>query len=183
MSESSAITPMKILLVEANPRDVHFLSVYISQAGTSQFEVTHAETLAHALQSISAASFDIILLDLALPDAQGLSAFLQINEKAAGVPVVVLTGGLESSIGLKAVQAGAQDYLPKEELDSHVLVRAMRYAIERKRTAVQLLEANKALQVEIVERKRAEDALAIKAQELLVPMPNCLNLFMRWPMT
>ena len=102
--------------------------------------------LAEALAWLDRKPFDAILLDLTLPDAQGLETFLRTQARAPMVPIVVLTGLNDESMAVKAVSQGAQDYLVKSNIDDEQLVRAIRYGIERKQIEEELRRANRALQ-------------------------------------
>ena len=126
---------MQILLVEDNPDDAEILRETLAESGTSGFQLTHVKRLGEARQCLSGGRFDIALLDLSLPDSQGFETFCDLQGECAEVPIIVLTGLDDEALALEAVQAGAQDYLVKGEEDSRLLVRAMRYAIERKRSA------------------------------------------------
>jgi len=126
---------IKILLIEDNPGDVRLMEEMLKEAGDDQFELKHADRLSLGQECLSKGKFDVILLDLGLPESQGLPTLDKILSLASKVPIVVLTGSIaDEMIGVTAVQKGAQDYLTKGQLDSKLLVRAIRYAIERKRT-------------------------------------------------
>ena len=125
--------PIKVLLVEDNPGDARLLRETLVEAGAVQFELTHVERLSEALQRLSEQRFAAVLLDLLLPDSMGLNTLVKVCAQAPGVPVVVLTGLADEALAVQSVQAGAQDYLVKGQLSGDLLVRALRYAIERKR--------------------------------------------------
>ena len=124
---------MQILLVEDNPGDARLLREALEEVRGNDFELVHVERFEEALRSLAEKSFDLILLDLSLPDRQGLDMIASIRGEAPGVPVVVLTGLDDEESSLKALRQGAQDYLVKGQVDGKLLARAMRYAIERKR--------------------------------------------------
>lgn len=128
---------IKALLIEGNPGDVRLIKEML--AGTeaahpavSDFEFIHADRLSTGLQRLGAEDIDIILLDLSLSDSQGVETFLQVQTQAPEIPIVVLTDLDNEAVAAKAVDAGAQDYLTKGELNSNLLWRAIRYAIARK---------------------------------------------------
>lgn len=127
----AAAPPIKVLLVEDNPGDARLLSEALGEAGKGQFEVVHVDRLSEGLREIGANPFDIVLLDLGLPDGRGLETFLHAHREAPGSPIVVLTGLKDETVGLAAVQAGAQDFLIKGQSESPLLVRTLRYAVER----------------------------------------------------
>ncbi len=125
---------IKILLVEDNPGDARLFREFLKDAGSSNIDLTHTDYLEDALKLTDKDDYDLILLDLSLPDANGLETVNKTHEHVPDLPIVVLTGLNNEEIAVKAVQAGAQDYLVKGQVDSHLLIRAIRYAIERKRT-------------------------------------------------
>jgi diguanylate cyclase (GGDEF)-like protein len=119
--------------VEDNPGDVRLLREALLEVDAEQFALTPVTTLADASARLAEDSFDLILSDLSLPDSHGLSTFQRLYELECGVPIIVLTGTNDEGLAIRAVQMGAQDYLVKGLTDSHLLVRAMRYAVERHR--------------------------------------------------
>ncbi len=124
---------LRVLLVEDSPSDVLLLREALPRAGGACFDVRHAETLHDALAQLTRPdAADVVLLDLCLPDSDGLATFLELRQHAPALPVVVLTGRADETLGVRAVQAGAQDYLVKGQVEGPVLVRALRYAVERR---------------------------------------------------
>ncbi|MFA5119150.1 MAG: GGDEF domain-containing response regulator [Candidatus Omnitrophota bacterium] len=124
---------IKILLVEDNPGDARLLKEYLSLAVSVRFEISYAGKISEALQKNGEAHFDVILLDLMLPDSRGLETFHKMKAASGGVPVVVMSGVSDEATAMQAVQEGAQDYLVKGQVEGNLLVRALRYAIERNR--------------------------------------------------
>lgn len=128
--------PVKILLVDDNPADARLLKEMLADSGgLAQLDLRYVKSLDEALGSARTQPFDIILLDLMLPDSSGLDTFTRMYRNSSGVPIVVLTGLTDEDLAAKAVREGAQDYLVKGQADPHMLVRAIRFAIERKRQA------------------------------------------------
>lgn len=121
-----------LLLVEDNPGDARLLREMLSEQGSRATELTHVECMSEAERHLAERVFDIILLDLELPDAQGLAAVRRAHAVAPHVPLVVLTGLDDDSLAAQALQEGAQDYLIKGQIETRGLLRALRYAIERK---------------------------------------------------
>jgi two-component system cell cycle sensor histidine kinase/response regulator CckA len=169
--------PIKILLVEDNPADAGLVEEMLADTAAFQFELVHCDRLGKAVEILARRSFDVILLDLSLPDGQGLDTVIQTRAATNKMPIVVMSGLGDVDLAVKALQKGAQDYLVKGEVDSNLLSRSVRYAIERKqaeealrkahdqmemrveeRTA-ELILANEALLSEIAERKKTEMAL------------------------
>src|SRR5579862_1675190 len=127
-----------VLLVEDNPTDVLLTrEVLESQL---QFHLTHVERLGDALSAMAVGPYDVILLDLGLPDSQGLETLLAVRQQAPDLPIVVMTGRDDEELALRAVGEGAQDYLVKSQVRDSILSRAIRYAVERKRSMQALLE-------------------------------------------
>src|ERR1700723_390697 len=125
--------PLKVLLlVEDNPGDARLLREMLQDPGVHATELTHVASMSAAEEQILERAFDIILLDLGLPDAQGLGALRRARAAAPRIPLVVLTGLDDESIAAEALQEGAQDYLIKGQLETRGLLRSLRYAIERK---------------------------------------------------
>jgi diguanylate cyclase (GGDEF)-like protein/PAS domain S-box-containing protein len=121
-----------LLLVEDNPGDARLLREMLKEQGLHQAELTHVECLGEAEKHLVLNAVDIILLDLGLPDAQGLGAVRRTHAAAPHVPLVVLTGLDDEALAAQALQEGAQDYLIKGQIDARSLLRSLRYAIERK---------------------------------------------------
>jgi PAS domain S-box-containing protein len=122
---------IQVLLVEDNPADVLMVEDELAHAIGGKFSVVHLERLSEALARLQTQQFDVVLLDLSLPDSQGLDTFTRLHRAAAEIPVVVLSGRADEKLAIGAVQAGAQDYLVKGHMGEDVLARAIRYAIER----------------------------------------------------
>ncbi len=124
---------VRILLVEDDPDDVWIMRNLLSDQWDGPFDLIHVELLSTALEMCAQRRFDAVLLDLTLPDSRGLETFFAMCAAVEDVPIVVLTGYSDESAAMKAVQAGAQDYLVKGQVDDRLLVRSIRYAIERNR--------------------------------------------------
>ncbi len=129
--------PLKILLIEDSPGDARLIREMLVEACTTPFELECRDRLATGLEALKADEFDLLLLDLSLPDGQGLETFVLANREVPTLPIVVLTGLDDETVAVGAVQAGAQDYLLKGHVDGHELLLAIRYAIERKRLEVE----------------------------------------------
>jgi two-component system, NarL family, sensor kinase len=130
--------PARILLVEDNPGDARLVREMLAEAKGESFAIDWVSSLAEALERLAQGGIDLVLLDLGLPDSQGLDTFLRSYEHGSHLPFLVLTGNADEILGSTAVRHGAQDYLPKGEVTVSMLCRAIRYAIERKRTEAAL---------------------------------------------
>ncbi|MBX5490157.1 MAG: response regulator [Chloroflexi bacterium] len=144
---------LRVLLVEDNPGDARLIRAMLAEVPSLGWHWQHVDRLAAALPVLGAGTVDVVLLDLNLPDARGLESVERVQAVAPEVPVVVLTGLDDEATGLRAVQAGAQDYLVKGQVSGELLVRAVRYALERR----QLLARERAARLE-AERLAAERA-------------------------
>jgi two-component system cell cycle sensor histidine kinase/response regulator CckA len=125
---------IQVLLVEDSPTDALIVQDDLTQIAGVTFIVTHVERLSEALQLLRERRFGVVLLDLSLPDSDGFETFTRLHQAASDVPVVVLSGRSDEGLAVRAVQAGAQDYLMKGQMEEQVLARAIRYAIERQRS-------------------------------------------------
>jgi PAS domain S-box-containing protein len=133
--------PVRVLLVEDNPADVDLVREALHEVALVRFFVESAARLSDALARLEAGGIDLVLLDLGLPDSQGLDTFRTLQDAAPNVPVIVLTGNVDQSIGLGAVSEGAQDYLVKGEVTGNSLARSARHAIARRRADEALQES------------------------------------------
>lgn len=130
---------IKVLLVEDNPGDARLIREMLNEVREVTFDVQRADRLSTSLERLAQGDIDVVLLDLSLPDSQGLETFARVYAQAPEVPVVLLTGLDDADLAVRAVREGAQDYLVKGQLDSGLLARAIRYAIERHRAQVERL--------------------------------------------
>ena len=122
--------PTRVILIEDNPGDARLIRESLVRTNAA-FELQVADTLATGLALLESGAFDVLLLDLELPDSQGLQTLVRVHAQEPGVPIIVLTILDDEILGVRAVQAGAQDYLVKGNLADNILVRTLRYAIER----------------------------------------------------
>jgi diguanylate cyclase (GGDEF)-like protein/PAS domain S-box-containing protein len=130
---------VKILLVEDNANDALLLRRLFRVAAPGEYSVTHFTCLEHAASYVAEEKMDIVLLDLGLPDARGLDAVRQMLAAAPHTPVVIMTGRHDEQLAAQALRCGAQDFLVKSEIEPVIVLRALRYAIERKALEEQLL--------------------------------------------
>lgn len=134
---------IKALLVEDNPADARLVTEMLKAAREVRFVLEKADRLSLAMEALSRGPFDVILLDLSLPDSMGLESFTKIHHSFNYLPIIVFTGLNDEELALKAVREGAQDYIVKGGLESDLLVMAIRYAIERKRLEERLIKSEK----------------------------------------
>lgn len=153
---------VKILLIEDNSAEARLLQELLKQAQSKEFSLVHVKRLQAALQELNQDTYDVILLDLTLPDSQGLSSLPRLINHAPSLPIVVLTNTNDEELAIEAVRQGAQDYLLKRQVNVDVLVRSVNYAIERKQVLETLRTVNETLQTRVEERT----AELVKAKEL-----------------
>jgi len=123
---------LQVLLVEDNLADVRLMTETLNEVGTGKVHVQHVDRISTALRCLREEKFDVVLLDLNLPDGQGLETVERLCETNPQMPVIVLTGVEDDDLALASVKAGAQDYLVKGQVDGSGVTHAIRYSIERK---------------------------------------------------
>ena len=148
------IAPLALLLLEDNEVDACFVMEMLQKADDQLWQITRAQKLSTALELLSQAQFEVVLLDLSLPDSQGLDTLVRVQVVAPNLPIIVLTGIEDQQISLQALSQGAQDYLVKGKITAAILTRVIRYAIERGHILQQL-------QAEVTERQRSEQTLRL----------------------
>jgi CheY-like chemotaxis protein len=134
--------PIRILTIEDNPGDYRLLQEALGTENPTNFEMVRAESLSEGLQQLSSNRYDVLLLDLTLPDSHGFNTFRKIQKSFPEISIVVLTGNDDEGLAVTAVQEGAQDYLVKGQFEGKLLVRSIRYAYERMRAEKALRKAN-----------------------------------------
>lgn len=134
---TSDMRNIKVLLVEDDPSDTRLIEEML-ECGGGNFECDTSIRLSAGLELLKGGKYDVLLLDLGLPDSEGIATIKSVLNFAPGVPIVVLTGYTDERVGIEAVKEGAQDYLVKGRVDSDSLMRSIRYAIERHRLLAEL---------------------------------------------
>lgn len=175
---------LKILLVEDNTEVAQLMREMLLKARNVKFEVLRVDKLSACLKLLSEEQIDVVLLDLTLPDSSGFETFTQVYKQALHLPIIVLTGIDDETLATKTVREGAQDYIVKSEMDITLLVRAIRYAVERKKTeealrqardeleqrveerTIELKRMNEYLKKEIEERRNAEEEVSVAYTKL-----------------
>jgi PAS domain S-box-containing protein len=132
---------LRVLLVEDNPGDARLIREYVSGGTKEVFRIDHCDDLARAQTHLARTNADVVLLDLGLPDSQGLDTLRSIRKQAPRLPIVVLTGLRSEEMGVDASREGAQDYLTKDTLTPELLTTTLRYAIARQRAQDELRES------------------------------------------
>lgn len=130
---------MKMLLVEDEPIYTLLIREMLKEQAEPRFEVISAASLSVAFSRLAEMECEVILLDLNLPDSEGLNTFFAVRDGAPGVPIVIFTGQGNEALGIRAVDEGAQDYLVKGSTDAKLLSRSLRFAIGRQQARKELL--------------------------------------------
>jgi signal transduction histidine kinase len=138
--------PTRILLIEDDFQDVDLIEELLTEVQQFQVSIEHVDRLVPSLEYLRRGEIDLVLLDLSLPDSQGLDTFRQVYAQCSEVPIIVLSGLTDEQVAVAALQEGAQDYLVKGQFDSNLLVRAIRYAIERQRLLLTLMQQTQTIQ-------------------------------------
>ncbi len=159
----------RILLVEDNPGDARLMEEVFSRGDArAEFELICAPTLSKGIEIVENEGVDIVLLDLSLPDSYGLDTFARMHRVAPHLPIIIRTGNEDEEGAVRSVTAGAQDYLMKGEMDPRLILRSIRYAIERKKVQQKLARYTRELQNR--NREMAEELeLAREIQQSLIP--------------
>jgi len=131
----------KILLIEDNPGDANMLNELLADVKRGSFDVEWVESLALGLERLDTNHIDVVVVDLALPDSEGLDTFIKVQSHVPQLPIIVVTGADDDRLALEAMQEGAQDYLVKGQLGGDLLARIIHYAIERKQVEQSLRES------------------------------------------
>ena len=129
---------IKILYVEDEIDHAILIGEFIKEIKNVHYEMTHVQQLEEALLELDNERYDIVMLDMSLPDKQGLDTVTAVCERAPEIPVVVMTSIDDESMAIKALQKGAEEYLVKGDMNSHALSRILRYAIMRHKGRVEL---------------------------------------------
>jgi PAS domain S-box-containing protein len=156
---------IKILLLEDNAGDVLLLRETLRTVSEFEYELQDAPTLEDGQRLFAGSPFDIVLLDLSLPDSRGMDTVSGARQFAPELPIVVLTNLDDEGQGIEAIRMGVQDYLVKGQVDGRMLARTIRYAIEHKRASVELQKARDELEQRVRERTAELEHTLVALQE------------------
>jgi two-component sensor histidine kinase len=144
--------PIHILLVEDNPGDARLLREMFATERPESYEITHLPRLGLALNHLAKGGVDVVLLDLGLPDGEGLDTVRRVRKLAPQVPLIVISGRDDDAAVAEAMLEGVQDYLVKGQIETRALPRALRHAIERFRLLAKAAQANAELERRVCEK-------------------------------
>lgn len=161
---------INVLIIEDSDTQVELIHGMLTKGDATRFDVSVAGNLQDGLKQLIAKPIDVVLLDLTLPDSDGLESCVSVRESDPTVAIVVLTGLDDEELGVSTLQHGAEDYLVKSEIVSQLLIRATRYAIERKRSKLELQAAHDQLELRVQERtaeiKKMQEAATARQEQL-----------------
>lgn len=153
--------PLRILVIEDNPGDFFLLKERLAETSVEVGEISCAETMAQATALLKKNTYDIVLLDLSLPDASGADTFLQVKPLLPDTPVIVLSGMSDLKLALQTIQEGAQDYLLKDHLNPSSLDKSIYYSIERMRYTKKMLESAERLHFQSIVLANITDSVIV----------------------
>ncbi|HWY38401.1 MAG TPA: response regulator [Bacteroidia bacterium] len=156
---------IEVLLIEDNRADAHLIYLYLKEAYSGALSFSSADYLAKGLDLLAKKDFDVIIIDLSLPDSSGIDTFKDVYAAASEKPIIVLTGLEDEEVGINTVKLGAQDFLIKGKLSSSTLKRSVDYSIERYKLLKSLSENTKMLEEKTIDLLKEKIKLA-EAQKL-----------------
>jgi DNA-binding response OmpR family regulator len=162
MEKADTKKTLQILLVEDSPSDAALLQESILSSGARDIRVSVAQSLNEALVHLENNHTDAVLLDLTLPDSSGLDTVLRAKLACSNLPIIVLTGVDDEETGIAAMRMGVQDYLVKGQADGRTIMRAIHYAVERKRAEQALRQARDELELRVQERTKELSKLNVE---------------------
>lgn len=168
MGQSGIMTDtIRVLLIEDNPADAASLKRNLQRIRSVAIDLKHTTTLADGLERLQAEYFDVVLLDLNLPDSKDQQTIWRVTMAMPDVPVVILTVSDDEALAMAAISQGVQDYFVKGTVDERLLAKAIRYAIHRKRIETELRDLTATLQQRVRERTlELEEAVVALGNEV-----------------
>lgn len=164
----------QILVIEDDPQDIELIRHYLSRTPRFSADLKVAQTISEGLEQLRENDVDVVLLDLGLPDGRGLKAFREVYAQCRQIPIVILSGLDDEEIALESLQEGAQDYLIKGKFERNLLVRAIRYAIERQHLRFLKEQINEELEKRVQQRTLELQKTLGQLQEMEVQLRQSL---------
>jgi len=130
---------IKILLIEDNPEDAYLIEEHLEEFANFSYEFKNVRTLNEALSVLKEQPYDVVLLDLGLPDSDGVNTYLSVHNKNPLVPIIILTGLNDGKVGSYALKAGAHDFLVKGKTEGRLLQIIIQCSIERKKESSSII--------------------------------------------
>lgn len=155
-----------ILLVEDNSADVKLFTSYINEITEFSTNCITVSTLKDTIEALESQKFDIVFLDLNLPDSKGFDTVVEIFKHGFDLPIVVLSGLSDNELALMAIKLGAQDYIVKDELTNVVLAKTLRYAVTRYRLAKQT-EQMKNYEQQLAELEQINQVISTESKSII----------------
>ena len=137
-AEENKIQKLNVLLIEDNPGDARLIKEMINQVIGIKINIDWTDKLSIGIKKIAQNKVDAILLDLSLPDSNGLITFISLSDRSSNIPIIVITGLEDQLVSIEAMKSGAQDYLIKDKIDTHLLKKTILHAIERKKIEIEI---------------------------------------------
>jgi len=161
---------IKVLVIEDSQTHLSLIRGMLSKTKDAAFAVEAYQQLSAGLNRLDEGGIDVVLLDLTLPDSEGVESFRRVAAQAPDLPIVVLTGVDDEEVAVSALHSGAQDYLIKGQIDGNLLARSLRYAIERKSAELEVERARDELEIRVEQRTaelhQMQEAWRLQQEEL-----------------
>ena len=158
---------INVLLIEDNPGDIRLIQELMKEVSNCKFNLLYHDNLTEGMQILNQRKFNVILLDLSLPDSEGLHTLEEVLKNAKDIPIIILTGTDDQKIALDAVKSGAQDYLIKGKVNGILLERSIFYSIERQKIMKQLKHSEKEFRLAFHRASFYKDILAHDMNNIL----------------
>jgi len=137
------IAKLEILIIENSPGDLRLITEMLDEITTIKFYLSHVDRLSKASEYLESKTYDLILVDLILPDGYGLDTLIIVQKQNPEIPIIVLTGLDDEDLATSALHHGAQDYLVKGQFNSKLLLKSILFAVERKKIEYEIIKAQK----------------------------------------
>jgi len=158
---------INVLLIEDNPGDVRLIQELMKEVSNGKFNLLYHDNLTEGMQILNQRKFNVIILDLSLPDSEGLHTLEEVLKNAKDIPIIILTGTDDQKMALDAVKSGAQDYLIKGKVNGILLERSIFYSIERQKIMKQLKHSEKEFRLAFHRASFYKDILAHDMNNIL----------------